>query len=179
MKSRRLYEIPFVGLKNGVHRFEFEIEDKFFSEGEQPDFKGCHLLVRLVLDKNPGFFLLKFEITGSVTVNCDRCGDPFEMPVWDEFDQVVKLVDDPGSVAPDEAPEVSYISRMESHLDLRGWIYEFILLSIPMQRIHSNDSSGNPGCNPIVLGMLNQMQQPEKKTANPIWKGLEQFRKPS
>jgi uncharacterized metal-binding protein YceD (DUF177 family) len=177
MKSHRLYEIPFVGLKNGVHRFEYQIEDKFFSEGIQPDFTDCHLQVRLILDKKIGFFLFKFEITGSVTVNCDRCGDPFTLAIWDEFDHVVKLVDDPKVMEVDDSPDVSYISRTDSHLDVSSWIYEFILLSIPMQRIHPEEGPNHRGCNPAVLGMLDKMKEPEKRSANPIWKGLDKFRK--
>ena len=39
--------------------------------------------------------LLRFEITGTVKVFCDRCGNPLPLDLWDEFQVIVKLVEDP------------------------------------------------------------------------------------
>src|SRR5690242_10080413 len=105
MKLHHQYDIAFVGLKNGVHEFCYDIDDQFFSAYGQPDFTDSRLQVRLQLDKKSTFFLLKFEVTGTVSVNCDRCGDPFRMNIWDEFPLVVKLVENPDSLPPDEDPD--------------------------------------------------------------------------
>lgn len=176
MRPHKEFEIAFVGLKSGEHEFDYDIDDQFFASYGTPDFTNSKLHVRLLMDKKTGFFLLKFEITGEVTVNCDRCGDPFILPVWDEFDLVVKLVEDPALLEDDEDPNVVYISRHESLLQVADWIYEFCLLSIPMQRIHPDDSTGKSGCNPKVLKMLDEMKQQAGKKENPLWKDLDQFR---
>lgn len=39
--------------------------------------------------------LLKFEIGGKADVNCDRCGNSLPMDIWDEFNMLVKLVENP------------------------------------------------------------------------------------
>ncbi|MGN6511072.1 MAG: YceD family protein [Chitinophaga sp.] len=119
---------------------------------------------------------MKFEVGGTITVTCDRCGQPFEMQLWDDFNQVIKLVDNPGEMNTDEDPDVTYISRTESHLNVAGFIYEFINLSIPMQRIHPDNPDGTSGCDPKVLEMLAKMNKPGDDDTNPIWKGLEKFR---
>jgi uncharacterized metal-binding protein YceD (DUF177 family) len=177
MRPHKQFEIAFVGLKSGEHEFHYDIDDRFFARFAPTDFTDSRLHVRLRLDKRVGFFLLNFQITGEVTVNCDRCGDLFGLPVWDEFDMVVKLVEDPSTMEPDEDPNVAYISRHDSILDVAGWVYEFSLLSIPMQRIHPDTADGKSGCNPEVLKMLEQMQHPEQNHANPIWKDLDKFKK--
>ncbi|MCF6407160.1 DUF177 domain-containing protein [Chitinophaga filiformis] len=176
MKALRQFDIAFVGLKPGEHTFEYQITDSFFENYGPQDFSNCNATVKLLLDKKSNFFLLKFEIGGKVTVNCDRCGQPFELQLWDDFDQVVKMVDNPDELNDDEDPEVSYISKTESHLNVAEWIYEFINLSIPMQRIHPDDSTGKSGCDPKVLDMLDQMNRQAGEKDNPIWKDLDKFR---
>lgn len=177
MRPHKEFEIAFVGLKSGEHEFNYDIDDRFFEAFGTPDFTDSRLHVRLLMDKKTGFFLLKFEITGEVTVNCDRCGDPFSLPVWDEFNLVVKLVEEPETMEDDEDPTVVYLSRHESVLQVAEWIYEFCLLSIPMQRIHPNTQNGESGCNPEVLSRLEQMEKQASAEKNPLWKDLEKFRK--
>jgi DUF177 domain-containing protein len=178
MKTNRQYDIAFVGLKQGIHEFSYQIEDKFFLAYSQPEFSETSINVKLTFDKNNSFFLLKFEITGAVKVNCDRCAEPFMLNIWDEFIQVVKLVDNPSEMTEDEAPDVSYIAKTDSHLNIADWIYEFILLSIPMQKIHPNSADGISGCNPEALKMLGQMSgKDHDNEINPIWKDLEKFKK--
>lgn len=177
MSYRRTFEIAFVGLKPGVHEFEYEITDKFFVEYNEQDFKNCVAQVKLTLDKKNGFMLLKFEIGGKLELGCDRCGNPLPLDLWDEFNIVVKMVDDPEEMNnQEEDPDVYYISRTESHLNVSDWIYEFINLSIPMQRMCSEEEMGGPYCNKEVLAMLKKMDVQNNQPANPLWKGLEKFK---
>jgi len=66
MSHRREFEIAFVGLKPGIHEYEYEIKDKFFEAFQQQDFRNCKADVKLSLDKKSSFMLLKFEIGGSL-----------------------------------------------------------------------------------------------------------------
>ena len=177
MTGRREYEIAFVGLKPGIHHYEYQIDDKFFTAFQQQDFKNCLADVKVTLDKKNGFMLLKFEIGGKLEVVCDRCNSNLPLNLWEEFHLVVKLVDDPVLMnEQEEDPDVYYISRGESHLYVGDWIYEFINLSIPMQKMCGPDEIGGPQCNKEVLEKLKQMDDEAKKTTNNIWKGLEQFK---
>ena len=95
MGKRREFEIAFVALKPGMHEFTFEVDDKFFADVESRDFSNCHAFIKLHLDKKTGFMLLKFEVGGKADVECDRCGNTLTMDLWDEFNMVVKMVDNP------------------------------------------------------------------------------------
>lgn len=177
MKQHQAFDIAFVGLKNGVHQFTYEPDDAFFASFSPPDFQDSRLTVQMVMDKKERFFLLDFEITGSVRLNCDRCGDLFEMTIWDEFPLVVKRVFDPSEMEEDDDdPNVAFISLHDSVLNVAKWVYEFALLSIPMQRVHPTDDVGKSTCNPVVLKKLEKMKNKKDMNDNPIWKGLEQFR---
>jgi uncharacterized metal-binding protein YceD (DUF177 family) len=178
MGYRREYEIAFVGLKPGVHEYDYVITDKFFEPFQQQDFKNCQAQVKLSFDKKTGFMLLRFEIGGSLEVTCDRCNNPLPFELWDEFNVTVKMVEEPELMNDQEDdPDVYYISRGESHIDVSNWIYEFINLSIPMQKTCQYEKMDGPHCNPTVLDMLKKLEtkEPEKKD-NPIWKGLEKFK---
>jgi uncharacterized metal-binding protein YceD (DUF177 family) len=76
----------------------------------------------------------------------------------------------------EDDPDVYYISRGESHINVADWIYEFINLSIPMQRMCSEEEIGGPYCNKEVLAKLKEMEANKSKAANPLWKGLEKFK---
>jgi len=177
MNFRRDFEIAFVGLKPGVHHYEYKVDNKFFAHYGQQDFTNCNAVVKLELDKKSGFMLLKFDIDGQVDVACDRCGNPLPLQLWEEFKIMVKLVDNPEQMNDqEEDPDVYYISRGESHLHLADWIYEFINLSIPLQKMCAPEEVGGPQCNKEVLEKLASIESTGKKETNPLWKGLDQFK---
>ena len=177
MNFRREFEIAFVGLKPGVHNYEYRVDDKFFQNYGSQDFKNCNAVIKLELDKKPGFMFLKFDIDGNVDISCDRCGNPLTLKLWEEFKIMVKLVDNPDEMnEQEEDPDVYYISHGESHLHLADWIYEFINLSIPLQKMCATDEVGGPQCNKEVLAKLAKIEVDNKDAVNPLWKGLEKFR---
>ena len=182
MSNRKAFDIAFVGLKLGVQEFYYEITDKFFEDFQEQDFTNCKVQVKLSLDKETNFMLLKFEIGGTVETECDRCLDPISLNLWDEFNITVKMVENPELMNSDEEdPDIFYISRGEGLINIENWIYEFINLSIPSQKYCAgNDDTDTTGCNPEALKVLNTLKIKEEKEPiqkeNPIWKGLDQFK---
>ncbi|MEP6746222.1 MAG: DUF177 domain-containing protein [Bacteroidota bacterium] len=177
--GRRDYDIAFVGLKQGIHEYQYEVNDKFFEAYQEQDFRNCRANIKLTLDRQNGFMLLKFEIGGLLEVTCDRCGSPvLPMNLWDEFNVVVKLAEDPDSMnEQEEDPDVYYISRGDSHLHVADWIFEFVNLSIPMQRMCSEEKMGSQYCDNDVLDMLRKGEDEPNGSENPIWKGLDKLKK--
>jgi uncharacterized metal-binding protein YceD (DUF177 family) len=178
MQHRREFEIAFVGLKPGVHEYSYDITDRFFERFQQQDFRNCKANIKLQLDKKNGFMLLKFEIGGSLEVTCDRCNSNLPMELWDDFNITVKIVEDPEIMnGQEDDPDVYYISRGESHIDVANWIYEFINLSIPMHKTCGFENMDGPHCNKAALDILKRMEPEEtEKKDNPIWKDLDKFK---
>ncbi|HTN44876.1 MAG TPA: DUF177 domain-containing protein [Flavipsychrobacter sp.] len=173
MKNRE-FEIAWQGLKPGVHVFQYEVGDRFInSKQAEADFRDLNAVVKLKFDKNTNFFLLHFDVDGVVTVPCDRCGDEFQLRLWDEFDLMVKLAGEDVEERDEDADAV-FIPRSETVLDISDWLYEFVLLSIPLQKVHPEDAEGLSGCNTQALKLLNQLSEHEEAAEkNDIWKGLE------
>ena len=177
MNSRREYEIAFVGLKPGVHEFEYQITDSFFEPYQEQDFKNCEATINLSLEKNNSFMMLKFEVGGRVEVSCDRCNGNLPFELFDEFYVTVKMVDNPEEMnEQEEDPDVYYIAKGESHLHIADWLYEFVNLSIPMQKVCNFENMDGPYCNKDARELLKKMQSEPNPQENPIWKDLQKFK---
>lgn len=177
MSNRHEFEIAFVGLKPGVHEFNYDVNERFFEEYNDQDFRNPNAHVKLLLEKSNGFMLLRFEIGGKAEVTCDRCGNNLPIQLFEDFKVTIKITDDPELMnEQEEDPDVYYISRGESHIDVKDWIYEFINLSIPMQKTCEYENMDGPYCNPAAKELLNNMRPDEAAGSNPIWKGLEKFK---
>jgi uncharacterized metal-binding protein YceD (DUF177 family) len=178
MGQNRAFEIAFVGLTPGDHVFEYRIEDKFFVDFGPQDFSNCDTSVKLQLEKNQGFMQLHFDVDGRIDTLCDRCGNPLTVQLWDEFNLIIKLVDNPEEMnSNEEDPDIYYIDRNESHITVASWIYEFINLSIPLQHICKENEKGESSCNQEVLAELSKLIGAPIEVPNEnIWKGLDQFK---
>jgi uncharacterized metal-binding protein YceD (DUF177 family) len=176
--GRRDYDIAFVGLQPGTHHFVYKIDDKFFEAYQEQPFRQCDAEIKLALEKNTGFMQLRFEVGGTVNTNCDRCGNDVKVNLWDEFNIVVKLVENPETMNDEEEdPDVYYIARTESLLHIKDWLYEFINLSIPLQNECGENDKGESLCNKEVLDMLQKLKATETTEATKaIWKGLDKFK---
>lgn len=177
MNSRREYEIAFVGLKPGVHEFNYAIDDKFFADYGEQDFWDCNATVKLLLEKTTNFMMLRFQVGGTVKVVCDRCSSNLPLNLFEDFTVTVKAVENPEEMnETEEDPDVFYISRGESHLHVAPMIYEFVNLSIPTQKECEYENMDGPHCNPAAREALQNMKSQEAETQNPLWKGLEKFK---
>ncbi len=176
MKHNREYEIAWQGLKPGPHTYVYDINDRFMLEREIDDsFKNWNAKITLELDKHESFFMLHFDVDGFVTVPCDRCGDDFDLRLWDEFDLIIKLTGEDVEKIEDE-DDVVFIPRSETVIDISGWLYEFLMLSVPLQHIHPDSEAGKPGCNPQALSLLDKLAEHPEPEVNPMWKGLENIK---
>ena len=178
MGQNRSFDIAFVGLTHGLHEFNYRIEDKFFVDFGEQDFSNCDTNMKLVLDKHTGFLQLQFDVDGIIETICDRCGNALRVQLWDEFKLIIKLVDDPDTMnSQEEDPDIYYINRNESHLSVASWIYEFIILSIPIQHVCKENEKGESTCNQKALDALSKLKGlPIDVLDTNIWKGLDQFK---
>lgn len=177
MKHNREFEIAWQGLKLGRNSYRYDIDDRFMQEwGGSPDCKDWDAHVTLGFDKHENFFMLHFDIDGKVSVPCDRCGDDYELRLWDEFNLIIKLIGGDDSEKPDDEDDVVFIPRSETVINIGKWLYEFLMLSVPLQHIHPDKADGASGCNQAALDLLGSMSDASGEQTNPLWKGLEAFK---
>jgi uncharacterized metal-binding protein YceD (DUF177 family) len=166
-----------VGLKAGKHRFNFEIDEKFFANFENSPVSESEVKVEVDFDKKNDFFILDIYISGYVMAECDRCANSYQQELLDEYRIYVKFDDRNLNVESDDE-DVIFISRAETHLDLSQLIYELVLLSIPMQKICAEKRNTEKSCNPELNRYLTGEQPKEaKKETDQRWSALEKLKK--
>lgn len=166
------YRIPFVGMKNKLYQFEYQIENSsFFKHFENNSFDACNVNVKLDFLKKETFFLLTFYIDGYVQVVCDRCGDLYNQEIFGDYEVAVKFGNEEDNIEEDE--DVVYISKNDDFVDVSKLIYEFILLSIPLRCVHPNDGNGESLCNKEVLEKLIIKKD---ESVDPRWAALEKLK---
>lgn len=165
------YNIPFVGMKHNLHKFEYFIDGTFFSNFEESSIDNCKIDVKLDFDKKESFFLLNFYIDGFVKLPCDRCSEDFDQEIFGDFEVAVKFGD--GSEIENLDEDVVYIAKSDDFINVAKLIYDFIVLSIPLRCVHPNDKDGNSTCNKDVLAKLSKNENTE---VDPRWAALEKLK---
>lgn len=115
--------------------------------------------------------IFEFSITGTVEVTCDRCLELFDYPVEGNETLYVKL----GDEWDEESDDVLIIPESEHEFNVSQLIYEYIMLMLPIQRIHPDDENGKSTCDPTMLEKLGT--QPEPQETDPRWEALAQLKK--
>ena len=178
MKSLRPYQIPFTGLKNGLHQFNFEIDGHFFENFEDSLVSDGLINVKLEFDKKDSFILLNFIIHGKVKLPCNRCQVVLDFEINGDYPIVVKFDEHDDNANDDSNADVIYISRNDDHLDVSQLIYEFIALSIPMHRINCDNFIELKPCNFELLKKLNSLteDQIKEEQSDPRWDKLKNLK---
>ena len=154
MSSTREYVIPFGSYSLGRHQFEFEITGTFFEEFPDSEMKQAFIKVKVTLTKQDRALEFNFEIKGTVELSCDRCLELFQQPIDEEYSLYGKF----GHGRSDDEFDVVWIEYSENVIDLKQFLYEYIVLSIPLRRVHPKKSGGKPGCNPEMLELIKHMR---------------------
>ena len=170
MKAGNDYILPIAGLSIGYHDFEYEIDDKFFENFDFSEVKKGCVKVNLNVEKHEREFILTFKFAGSVYIPCDRCNDEFEQAIENEVVIYLKY----GHEYEEESDDVIVIPSEEGEFDVASLIYEYIILSLPIHRVHEDVSQ----CNQEVIEYLErtEVEETDEDEIDPRWKCLEELK---
>ena len=168
----RQYSIPFRGLKEGKHCFHFDIEDTFFEYFESTEIKAGKILARIDLEKHSQFLELQFHLSGVVTVTCDRCLDSFPLEINHRARLYVRF----GEKTYEQNDEILFLAHSENEIRLEQYLYEFIHLALPYQKVHPV-IDGQSGCNPDMTERLIALTSNDikNKDTDPRWDKLKEI----
>jgi uncharacterized metal-binding protein YceD (DUF177 family) len=54
-------------------------------------------------------------------------------------------------------------------IDLSIYLFEYVVLLLPIKKTHPDDENGNTTCNPDIIKRINQHSEPEPDSR---WEGL-------
>ena len=172
MCSLEFYKIDLKGMKDAEAVLEYDLDDAFFAALDDAQLEHGALHVSVSIRKMTGFYELLFHTEGWVTVTCDRCLDDMQQPIVTDNSLMVKL----GDTYSDDDDTVT-IDENEGILDVAWFIYEFIMLAIPIKHVHA------PGkCNSAMTQKLEELSgavrsgEEEAEAIDPRWEALKDLR---
>jgi uncharacterized metal-binding protein YceD (DUF177 family) len=167
------YSIPFAGLKQGKHKFEYQIDNTFFESFDYHEFNDTAIELHIILDRLSTVLELEMKTEGTVNLYCDLTNEPFDQKIEASLKLVVKF----GDVYNDEDDEILIIPHGEHQVDVSQYIYEMIILSVPSKRIHPGVLDGT--LDSEALKRLEELQPKENKKdknkIDPRWAALKKL----
>ena len=131
--------IKFSGLKEGIHYFNYELENKFFKKFDYYDFLSSRLLVNLELEKKSTLLNLKFSFSGEIEVQCDISMESFDLNLKTDYSVVVKFKDN--IISTDD--KVVFLPSGSHSIDISHMIYESVILAVPQKKVHPGIENGS------------------------------------
>lgn len=172
MKNKE-YSIPFAGLKQGKHKFEYQIDNTFFESFDYHEFNDAEIKLHIVLDRMSTVLELEMKTKGTVNLYCDLTNEPFDQKTEASLKLLVKF----GDVYNDEDDEILIIPHGVHKVNISQYVYEMIVLSVPSKRIHPGVLDGT--LNSEVLKRLEELQPKENKKdknkIDPRWEALKKL----
>jgi uncharacterized metal-binding protein YceD (DUF177 family) len=175
MKPLKQFTIPFVGLKQGKHNFEYQIDNTFFEHFEYEEFNDSSVKVEVVFDKKTTLLELNFKISGTVNINCDITNEAYDQEISNESNLIVKF----GEEFNDEEIDILILPHGEYEINIQQYIYEYIVLSVPLKRIHPGIKDGT--LNSEILEKLEELspklkdKKEEEEESDPRWNTLKKL----
>jgi len=173
MMKQKEFSIPFSGLRQGKHDFQYTINNEFFESFGYDEFNGAAVVLDVVLRKMSTMLELEMVAQGAVNVNCDLTAEPFEQPISSELELVVKFGDEYN----DDDDEILVIPHGEHQLNIAQYVYEMIVLAVPQKRIHPGVLDGT--LQSEALKKLEELQPKERKEvikeSDPRWDELKKL----
>ena len=119
---------------------------------------------------------LDFKQKGTVHVPCDLTNEMFDLPIKAKLHLVVQFGDNFNN----DNEELLILPHGEHQIDVSQYIYEMIVLSVPLKRIHPGIKDGT--LHTEALEKLTELSVKEKKQNNikqeeidPRWDKLKQL----
>ena len=172
MKDLKQFNIPFVGLKEGSHLFEYEIDNTFFEAFGFNDFNSSQVTIKLTFVKKSTLFELTFIATGFINVDCDISLEPYNQAIEGVFPLIVKF----GPEYNDDSDEILILPHEDYEVNVSQFIYELIILSVPSKKIHPKvidgtmDSEALKKLQELQIGEENPTEKDD--TVDPRWDKL-------
>lgn len=169
MKPEIDTEVQFSGLKPGRYEYDYTLDRTFFEEYENDELREGEVVFKVVLEKSERMLLFTFSFHGKVKSICDRCLGEIEVPVEGNATLCVKFSDT--ETTDDE--NVVFLPTSAYKIDLAQWMYEYVVVSMPMQRVHPEGE-----CDAEMLKYISGTSEENEATApgdgesDPRWAAL-------
>jgi uncharacterized protein len=164
------FSVNILGLSKKEHSFEFQLGETFFAKYGKEVVSGGDFKTKVILNKRETLIEADFDIQGKAHLICDRSLDPFDHPMKISKKVIFKY----GEVAEEISDEIIVIPRDQDVLDVGQLMYEFIVLDIPIKKIHPRFEQDNEDEN--EEGKLIYQTEKDETAIDPRWEVLKKLK---
>ena len=181
MKKIPGYDLSVARLADKIHRYEWEGDRRFFAQfPESPVHEGS-FKAEVVLEKSATMLQLQFAITGTLVLACDRSLDEFDFSFETQHHLILKF----GDRDEELTDEIEIISRDTQEINMGHYLYDYIILAIPMKKLHPRyrEAAGEEGEESLLIYSSEIKTEPENEDAqtsdtktDPRWEALKKLK---
>ncbi len=154
-------------------KVEFELGNSFFTTREIGDWDGGQVQATIDVIKTTGLVTLEFHLKGVLNIICDRCLGLYPQAIDTSQTLFVKFGEESYEV--DE--NVIIVSRDENQIDTSQFLNEFLILALPLKKVHADKEDGSPGCNEEMIEKLEEhLIQEVEENIDPRWDELKKLK---
>lgn len=159
--TKNVFEIPVNGLAQGETTFLGCADKEFFAKFENNEILDACLDVTMFVDKQQEYVDIDCDVDGTITVPCDRCLAPVEIPVSASASFRLRMKGSGAALTEDQ--EEVFLPEGSDVLDLSQEVYDFSLLALPLQRFHQEGE-----CDKAALDYLSEGEFSGSQEEGPV-----------
>lgn len=171
--EKKEFVIPFIGLKQGKHQFEYQIDNAFFDFFGYQEFNDAKVAAVAHLHKMSTMMELDIVAKGTVNVNCDLTNEPYDQAIADQLHLIIKF----GEEFNNEDDEILILPHGAHQFNIAQYVYEMLVLAVPQKRTHPGVLDGTLKSD--ALDKLQALQPKEEikkeEGTDPRWDGLKKL----
>lgn len=178
MNQLRQYDINIIGLETKRYEFDYSSDKAFFQSLEQQLIMEGGIQTHLILDKSETMIRLDFSISGWVERTCDRSLDLYNEQVDTRQTLFLKFADRNEELT----DEIELIERNTATVNVARYIFDYIVLSMPMRGLHPRFRDEEDQDDDLLNGKIiyssdapladDEEPKEEKTVMDPRWEAL-------
>jgi uncharacterized protein len=170
-----LFGVNILGLSLTVHQFDFELDSGFFKQYGSEMITEGKLKATVSLNKHETFIETNFRIEGNIVLTCDRSLDEFDFPININQKLMYKYGDEDKEIS----EEVMMIHRDTATLDLGQPMFEYIVLAVPIKKLHprfvEEEDDNEEG--KLIYSSATEDEKSDESMVDPRWEALKKLKK--
>lgn len=166
MDRLKEYKIAYRGLGEGVHSFEFVMDDNFFDCFDVTKGTKGKVNARVEIVKSSLLMEVRMKIDGVVKAICDRCLEEMDLSISGELNLYATY----GGREEGNDDDFIILAQDEDYLDLSEPLYEIYMLNYPIRVVHPEGE-----CNEEIERVLEDMTVEESDEIDPRWDELKKL----
>ena len=143
------YKIDLKNLPNETTTYSYVLDQKFFDAIDHEEVRKGNVKAELSVRRTVDSYEFNFHLFGTIQIPCDRCLDEMSQ----EIDATDRLVVKLGEEYSEDSDELVTIPQDEAAINIAWYLYEFIVLDIPIKHVHEQGK-----CNKAMVSKYRQHQ---------------------